>query len=157
MCGCFRSPPIAAHRRCPSRCPSRLTGTTPLKWTFTLLTFDGTATVQQGEVAGITGAGSDAQPHEATLAVAAAAGSGGLFRLKLTAARDVPTPGVADVATTDAPSAQFGLGRPVAPTLEKVSGGEKVVGLVVAVPQTVAVGGITTKALQPAQFVLGLR
>lgn len=132
-------------------------GTTPLNWAFTLLSFDGTATVHQGEISGIAGAGTAADPHEATLAVGAASSSGGLFRLKLTVTRNVATPGVADAATTDAPSAQFGLGRPAAPTLDKVSGGDKVVGLVAVVPQTVSVGGISTKAIQPAQFVLSLR
>ena len=42
-------------------------------------------------------------------------------------------------------------GKPPAPVINKVAGGEKVVGLELAPPQTVTVAGVETKAMQPAQ------
>ena len=141
-----------------ARCCARpAAGTAGASYTFTLLAADGTTVISRGAVGGITGAGTAADPHVATLAVGEAAASGGVFRLKLTATRNVPSPGVSDVSMTDAPSAQFGLGVPPEPVLEKAAGGEKVLGLVVAPWQTVSVGGVATAAIQPAQFVLRLK
>lgn len=128
-----------------------------MSYTYTLLAADGTTVVGRGAVTGVTGTGTAADPHLATLSVGEAAASGGVFRLKLTATRNVPTPGVADVAMTDTPSALFGLGLPAEPVLENASGGEKVIGLVVAPWQTVSVGGVSTRAIQPTQFVLRLK
>ena len=136
-------------------------GTDALKWTYALVTLDGSATVAQGSVAGMTGAGTTTSPYTATLPAAGAAGSGGLFRVKLTATRAVPstadgTPGIADTAVSD-PSLQFGLGKPPVPQINSASGGEKVIGLVVAPQQTVSVGDATTRAIQPTEFTVTLK
>ena len=144
-------------------CPGSA-GTAALKWTFALLTLDGSATVAQGSIAGMSGAGTATSPYTATLPAAGAAGSGGLFRVKLTATRAVPTvptavdgtPGIADTAVSDA-SGQFALGKPPAPQINSASGGEKVIGLVVAPQQTVFVGDTTTRAIQPTTFVVALK
>ena len=100
----------------PAHLPCCIAGTAQLLWKFALLGFDGTqigSSALDIPAALISGAGTDTNnPHTATLPVPDdALASGGLFRVKLTAIRNVTSPGIADSATTDAPSAPFGLGK----------------------------------------------
>ncbi|KAI7843658.1 hypothetical protein COHA_002560 [Chlorella ohadii] len=132
-------------------------GDVTLAWTFTLL---GSGSSKAGNAswavpaASINGSGAAAIPHSAVLTLTSdLLSSGGSFTLQLTATLTAGS--LTDSATTA--SRELSLGKPLAPTITSAVGGQKAVTVVLSMPQTVNVAGITTQAIRPTKFALGLQ